>query len=937
MITADDAPPFVGQILQHRKMRGFIFPDLAFFLEPCQVHHYEYSKTYEQARLEPLVALHTSGSTGLPKPVVMNHGTLSPIDTFWMIPSLGGREVVGPSLSGTRLFLAFPLFHAASMCYLLGLGIYCGVTCVLPSPKVPLTAILADQIHIHGNVQGSALPPSIVVDIVNHTEYCQNIKSLDYLIYAGGPLPRETGDAVSKWTKVLQLSGSTEIGLPATELCEDEDWEYFSYSPFMGFEFRQVEGSEYYEQFIVRRRELSLYQSVFMTFPNINEYSLKDLYVKHPFKEGLWRLCGRTDDIIVFSNGEKINPTTMEGMISSHPAVSGALVSGHGKFQAALLVETKKLLEGDRAKAEALEEIWPIIEKANQSCPAHGRIMKDFITFVLPERPMLRAGKGTIQRRMTLDFYHDELEKLYLGQKTTEQLPGDSNDDEEPLERYIMRAIEDITSSPYIAKMPNFFDGGLDSLQVLSFVRRLNSSLRGRPRFSGQLAPELIYSNPNITALSAAIEQRHLGCPQVLEKPDHVQTMHQLYSKMSSDRASRNPHVSRIPTQLKSPQPKVVLLTGSTGSLGTYILHKLIQTPEVIRVHCLNRYPSALPRQLASLRSQNLAFDPDKTHLISCNLAGSQFDLSDDLYSLLSENVTHIIHNAWEVNFNLPLSSFESHLRAVNNICDFAVRSSHKAPIIFVSSISSVANPRSQFLAQRGHENLSVPQEAITDLSAPLEMGYAESKLIAENLFVTSGIPNIVARVGHIAGPSMPSGRWNQDDWISSVITSSVYLGKIPSTLGNQDSITWIPVDKVADILLEITLAEDREKKVRGEIPKTEVLNVLNPRRSSWSAILPFIVKNWNTALQIVSLEAWLNVLRESSLDSEEDQLKNPALRLLGFLETLMKDEQQVQFATTKAEARSPTLANIEAIGEKDFRKWMNGWGYLSVDNHTDN
>jgi len=187
-------------------MRTISFPGLDYFLQDDTVEQYPYLKTFAEARLEPLVVLHTSGSTGIPKPVIMVHGTLSCIDAYRLIPSLGGREVAGPSWEGTRLFLAFPLFHAASMCSLLGLGIYCGVICVLPPSGVPLSASIVDQVHTAGNVQGSALPPSILVDLVREPSFQKNLWLLQYVIYAGGPLPKETGNVICSKTNLVTLT-----------------------------------------------------------------------------------------------------------------------------------------------------------------------------------------------------------------------------------------------------------------------------------------------------------------------------------------------------------------------------------------------------------------------------------------------------------------------------------------------------------------------------------------------------------------------------------------------------------------------------------------------------------------------------------------------------------------------------------------------------------
>lgn len=55
----------------------------------------------------------------------------------------------------------------------------------------------------------------------------------------------------------------------------------------------------------------------------------------------------------------------------------------------------------------------------------------------------------------------------------------------------------------------------------------------------------------------------------------------------------------------------------------------------------------------------------------------------------LRDNVTHIVHNAWPVDFKRPLQSFEKSLQGVRNLVDFALSSPYTDPprLLFVSSI----------------------------------------------------------------------------------------------------------------------------------------------------------------------------------------------------------------------------------------------------------
>ena len=73
-------PVGIGKIPKRKLTRIIIIPDLDFFLESKDVPDYTYSKTIDEARYSPFVILDTSGSTGLPQPISVNHGTLTGFD-----------------------------------------------------------------------------------------------------------------------------------------------------------------------------------------------------------------------------------------------------------------------------------------------------------------------------------------------------------------------------------------------------------------------------------------------------------------------------------------------------------------------------------------------------------------------------------------------------------------------------------------------------------------------------------------------------------------------------------------------------------------------------------------------------------------------------------------------------------------------------------------
>jgi acyl-coenzyme A synthetase/AMP-(fatty) acid ligase len=295
---------------------------------------------------------------------------------------------------------------------LTALNVYWNMPPILgPCDTIP-TAELAARIHELNICQASILSPALLQEMVENHDQLQGLGRLKHLIWVGSPFTSAAvPEKIRSYVTIYPAYGATEAGPLQLQMEEQEFHEYMSFGPLVGATFRHY-SEDLYELVLVKQPKIEAAQFVFFTFPKLLEWPSRDLFSKHPTKP-IWRYRGRSDDTIVMANGLKINPLVMEGIVSSHPRVVFALLTIDGQSQVAWLIEVRDPPVCDDDIACLLEDIWPTVETANEIGPIHARVPKGAVVFVTKAKPMFRAGKGTVQRKITIDAYQAELSKAY--------------------------------------------------------------------------------------------------------------------------------------------------------------------------------------------------------------------------------------------------------------------------------------------------------------------------------------------------------------------------------------------------------------------------------------------------------------------------------------------------------------------------------------------
>ncbi|KAI0457437.1 male sterility protein-domain-containing protein [Xylaria acuta] len=939
-----------------------VVPELSEILEDTEVVAYPFNKSYSEIRKNKFMILHTSGSTGPPKPISFSIESTTTEDAHQSLDD-PSHKLWWRLFANQRYFLGMPCFHSAGIWFALFVPVYFGSTVVYGPAKRPLTSDIAATGMVSGRIEGGFYPPSILEDLSKSTSNLEKIRKLKFITYGGGALSKSAGDKLSRITMLHNFIGFTEASAPPRLVMDPEDWNYFEFHPASGFVAKHHH-DDLYTMTFERNPKYESIQSCFRIFPNLMEYSPGDLISKHPRKENMWTHRGRTDDLVVLSNGEKFNPIPIEEILRSCHYVKDVIVSGEGRFQASVLVERDPETALNASDIDIAEALWPFVERANKNSSAHARITRSLILITPSQKLFCRSAKGTLQRRATIKSFEAELNELYDGSKTsshhlqiakpslaihveekgennlvpTRRTPPSKPKSTTPSIRQgaaskpgntisanrIRELVATVCNTHPASDKDDLFELGMDSLQVTEMVDKLNEMLCLWPR-DREAAIKLLYANPSIQGITNAIQLR-LGMEESPKLNPSAQPpiLGESYAPVLESATVQRlveKHTADL-YQLLPSRAKTVVLTGATGSLGCFLLESLIHDPSITRIICLHRGENGKENQGIASRKRGLPFNPGETHVdfFQIDLSRSDLGLHPSHLSDIHTNADAIIHNAWNVDFNQHLTSFETHIAGVSHLAELAARSQRRARLIFVSSIAGVMN----WDTSLGE----VPEQVHTNYSVAGDGGYSQSKHAAEQIlqrFAASADLNVsIVRVGQIAGPIGDSpGTWSASEWLPMLVKTSKTLGILPKSLGTGDDIDWVPINVVAKVFIEVLRHELRS----NHESHCRVYHVANPSKTSWGALLPATCHVLGSDVGLVPFHEWVHKLQEKAR-KDYDVQRLPALKILPFYKAMAAppEARMPVLDTTHTLTVSETLANLEPVQGVWMERWIPAW-----------
>ena len=419
-----------------------------------------------------------------------------------------------------------------------------------------------------------------------------------------------------------------------------------------------------------------------------------------------------------------------------------------------------------------------------------------------------------------------------------------------------------------------FFDLGGHSLALVELITRLTGTygfpvplarLAGNPTLQGHLEVVRDARDGYTVAVQADL-------PRVLETD----------SILPSEYQPQSSTVKRLS------EADTVLLTGTTGYLGAFLLHTLIETTTA-HVVCLVRFTDVssesnqaggMARVRGNLLDLGLWNDSmlERIEILPANLSRTRLGLSSEAFNDLASRVQVIIHSAATVNLVYPYAA----MRGANVIgTREIVRLACKAGATLHHISTNGVLPNS---VKGWDEDAMVP---ITDVPEKLLDGYGQTKWVAEQLILAAaerGLPARIYRPGTISG-HRTSGSSNTYDLLNALVVESLQLGHAPNVDGWYAEMT--PADFVSKAILSIADIADTKQRVvhLGEpnpLPTKELFGILeelgyptkpiewedwvalwNEKRGSVSTNKIFTVDILRRGMPTVEALRWVTVLKD--------------------------------------------------------------------------
>jgi myxalamid-type nonribosomal peptide synthetase MxaA len=504
----------------------------------------------------------------------------------------------------------------------------------------------------------------------------------------------------------------------------------------------------------------------FSIVPGARMYRTGDL-ARH-LADGQVEYVGRADEQVKV-RGVRIELGEIEAVLAQHPAVREAVVAAREEGPGERRLVGYVVPAGGEAPARS-----DLIAFLRRRLP-DAMLPSAFVT--LEGLPLTPNGK--VDRRALPDAgaERQELAREYVP-------PGS------PLEAVAAETIAEVLGVERVGAHDPFFDLGMNSLHVSQVAARLRS------RLEIDVPVRYFFQRPTVAELAQLIEvYQQEGLRAAVGRTAEAE--------LKAD-ARLDPAIDPqgLPPATRAGDG-AALLTGATGYLGAFLLDELLrQTGK--DVYCLVR--AAGPREgMDRIRSAAAGFripwGPEyerRVHAVAGDLSRPRFGLTEGGFDDLASRVDTIYHSAAKVNFVYPYPSLKPiNVTGTQEVLRLACTASVK-PVHYVSTADVFIGSG----VQRPWRERELPD----DPGQPPD-GYIRSKWVAEKLMEGArarGVPVSIYRPVLTMGNTQ-TGACHTTDYFCVALRGYLQLGMAPDL---NEVVNVIPVDFLSRALVHISLQE---------------------------------------------------------------------------------------------------------------------------------
>ncbi|GAM22868.1 hypothetical protein SAMD00019534_060430 [Acytostelium subglobosum LB1] len=546
-------------------------------------------------------------------------------------------------------------------------------------------------------------------------------------------------------------------------------------------------------------------------------YRTGDLFEE--LSPGVVKIVDRIKHAFKLSNGEFVTPEKIENYYNTSDIIQHTYVYGSfGKpFLVAIIVPKENILrqyglDGPDINGESLEKNPKLKSTILQEVDRINRMM-NVPNFEIPKMitldntrwtliNMLLTGPGKMARQRLQPYYQTQIDNMYHTLETLQSTLLQHGSLEHIVEQYIQRVLGlDLGSEHVDIHNISFTDIGGDSIGAAKLSRLL------RDKEGIELSAQFILNKEHSIGHILDIIKRHDG-GEVTTKIDWT-------NEFKLD-PSINPHDKSIrPFKLHGNN---IFLTGATGYLGSHLLHELLtghSKAMVDKVYCLVRNVGGEDQARDKLvqlitNKYRLHLDEQQANRIIPvigDLAKKRFGLSEQQFLDLANKVQLIVHNGALVHLINPYPNMkDANVGGTEEALRLACVSDQVIRVAHISTIGTF-----------GVLTHDVDESSVPDIGGIDKLvGYSQSKLVAEQLVNAArsrGVPVMVFRPGVIYAHSI-TGIDNDNDMMRVIIKGIIQLRCYPSTTfaSTGHYLNLSCVDWVASSIISLSLNNDNDK-----------------------------------------------------------------------------------------------------------------------------